>query len=149
MTLAYSTTLFAIGALFIFLALTLFEKKRGVRIAEGMRTKLDAKMIKIAFILHHVDWSAFVRETLINGFESLVHRAVHNLLLFVRTIEKFLSTTVVQLRERRLQSLSKPRGRTIRSLRGVRMRVPVSTVEISTDIMVESKGTTEEPEPGL
>ena len=138
MTTPYAITLSAVILFFLFLTVTSFEKKRGKRVGEQARARLDVWVAKNLFILHHVDWQAFFHETVINGFESLAHRAAHQTLLAVRGVEKFLSRAVATLRERRVQSLSQPRRRTIRSLRGVRLNVPVTPVEITREIMVES-----------
>lgn len=139
MTLPFVITLVAVILLIAFLALTVFEKKRGKRVVGKTRVYLDTWVAKYVFILNHVDWSAFFHQTVINGLESLAHRVAHQTLLGVRSVEQFLSRMVAHLRERRVRTLSQPRGRSIRSLRGVRMNVPVAPVEINRGIMVESE----------
>ncbi len=89
-------------ALFVgFLLLTLFEKKRGLRVAGELRNKLDAKVSRALFVLSHVDWSAFLKHLVVTGTQRIAHDVAHATLLAVRTVERLLTRAVKYLRERR------------------------------------------------
>ncbi len=89
-------------ALFIgFLVLTRFEKKRGLRVAGMLRNKLDARTSHAAFVVSHVDWSAFLKHLVVSVAERIAHDVVHATLLVVRTVERLLTRTVKYLREKR------------------------------------------------
>lgn len=84
-----------------FIALTAFERKRGLRVAGVYRNKLDAKVSRTAFIATHVDWGAFTRHLVGTVLERVLHDVAHFVLRIVRTTERLLTRTVKALRERR------------------------------------------------
>lgn len=84
-----------------FIALTAFERGRGLRIAGVYRNKLDAKVSRAVFIATHVDWGAFTRHLLGTVLERVLHDVAHFVLRIVRTTERLLTRTVKALRERR------------------------------------------------
>lgn len=84
-----------------FLALTAFERGRGLRVAGVYRNKLDAKVSRAAFIAAHVDWGAFTRHLLGTVLERVLHDVAHFILRIVRTTERLLTRAVKALRERR------------------------------------------------
>ncbi len=84
-----------------FLVLTLFEKKRGLRVAGELRNKLDAKVSRVLFVLSHVDWGAFLKHLVVTGTQRIAHDVAHATLLVVRTVERLLTRAVKYLRERR------------------------------------------------
>lgn len=84
-----------------FIALTAFERKRGLRVAGAYRNKLDAKVARATFIATHVDWGAFTRHLLGTVLERVLHDVAHFVLRIVRITERLLTRTVKALRERR------------------------------------------------
>lgn len=84
-----------------FIALTAFERRRGLRVAGVYRNKLDARVSRAVFIAMHVDWGAFTRHLLGTVLERVLHDVAHFVLRIVRTTERLLTRTVRALRERR------------------------------------------------
>jgi len=84
-----------------FLALTAFERGRGLRVAGVYRNKLDAKVSRVMFIAQHVDWGAFTRHLVGTVLERVLHDIAHFILRIVRTTERLLTRAVKALRERR------------------------------------------------
>lgn len=83
-----------------FLALTAFESSHGVRVFGGVRRRLDRKVGQAGFILSHVDLGAFVRDSLREAAERVLHDLAHASLLIVRFLERLLTRFVRQLRGR-------------------------------------------------
>lgn len=84
-----------------FLVLVSIERKRGLRVAGALRNRLDAKVSRVAFIVQHVDWGAFVKHLVGTVFERVAHDIAHGVLRAVRFVERLLTRTVRQLRARR------------------------------------------------
>jgi len=84
-----------------FLALTRFETGRGVRFFGGMRSKLDSRVEKTAFVLQHVDWSAVIAELVRSITARVIHDVAHATLIIVRILERMLTRVVKYLRSRR------------------------------------------------
>ncbi len=84
-----------------FLALTMLERGRGLRVAGTLRNRLDAKVSRAAFIVKHVDWGAFAKHLAGTATERVLHDIAHGVLRFVRSAERMLTRTVRTLRERR------------------------------------------------
>lgn len=84
-----------------FLLLTALERSRGFRILGTIRKRLDARVSRIAFVLSHVDWSAFIKHLVTSVLERIAHDSAHTVLLVVRFIERLLTRAVRYLRERR------------------------------------------------
>jgi hypothetical protein len=91
-----------------FLAFTAIEGHRGVRIFAGPRDQFDLKVSRAAFVLRHVDWSAFLEHLTRQGMERALHDAAHASLMLVRMLERILTRTVRTLRTRRMAELSTP-----------------------------------------
>ena len=83
-----------------FLTLTAFEASHGIRILGGVRRRLDRKVGQAGFILSHVDLGAFMRDTVRDLVERVLHDLAHTSLLVVRFIERVLTRFVRQLRGR-------------------------------------------------
>lgn len=83
-----------------FLALVIYETKQGVRFLPQTRERLDVLVTRGTFVVEHVDFAAFLRDTVRTGVNRLVHDVAHLSLLFVRTIERFLTRVVRYLRTR-------------------------------------------------
>lgn len=83
-----------------FLLVTALEKGRG-RVGEPMRAKLDKKTARVAFIISHVDWSAFIKHLIRASIERIAHDIAHTSLLVIRFLERLLTRLVRALRERR------------------------------------------------
>lgn len=86
-----------------FLALTRLETARGVRFFGSVRGKLDEKVGKAAFVVRHVDWSAFIAHLLRTLSARIAHDVAHTILIIVRVIERLLTRIVKYLRSRRQQ----------------------------------------------
>lgn len=83
-----------------FLLLTAFETGRG-RVGGSVRTRLDKHAARVAFIISHVDWSAFVKHLIRASAERIAHDVAHTSLLVIRFLERMLTRLVRALRERR------------------------------------------------
>ncbi len=92
-----------------FLFLTAQEKKHGVRVFARARAALDTRTATLAHTMQEIDIGAFLWHALRAGVESVVHEAVHVVLLGVRTLERFLTRAARELRFRRAQGESDPR----------------------------------------
>ena len=96
--------LIAIGVSFLafglFLVLTAVEGKTGKRMLRGTRENFDAKVARVAYIIRHVDWGAFVTHTAKALAERIAHDVVHGVLLAVRSTERVLTRLIRVLRER-------------------------------------------------
>ena len=89
-----------------FLALTLQEEKRGRRYFANARQDLDDRVAHIEFIVTHVDFAAFVRDTARETAERIAHDVAHLVLQAVRWTERQLTRAVRTLRERRAEIMS-------------------------------------------
>ncbi|HWU24352.1 MAG TPA: hypothetical protein VN086_01195, partial [Candidatus Paceibacterota bacterium] len=91
-----------IALLALFLAVVAVEGRTGRRLAlSGPRHRFDMKMERTAFIIRHVDWGAFLHDLTKSGAERLLHDVAHTTLLFVRAVERELTSLVRTLRSRR------------------------------------------------
>lgn len=91
-----------LALLTLFLGITALEARTGRRFAlSGARYRLDQKMERTAFIIRHVDWGAFLHDLTKSGAERLLHDIAHTTLLFVRAVERELTSLVRTLRARR------------------------------------------------
>ncbi|HEX2792697.1 MAG TPA: hypothetical protein VHO23_03200 [Candidatus Paceibacterota bacterium] len=85
-----------------FVALASCEAGAGRRfLLAGPRKSLDRKVARVAFILDHVDLGAFMRDTVRDGIERVLHDVAHASLLAVRFLERALTRFVRRLREKR------------------------------------------------
>jgi len=90
------------ASLVLFLGLVFLEKKRGCRfILPALRTHLDRKIARMAYVGRQVDWGAFGAHITKSTLEMLAHITAHRALLFVRSVERFLTGVVRALRARR------------------------------------------------
>lgn len=83
-----------------FLLITL-ERNAEKRVLGSLRTKLDRKVSRAAFIATHVDWGAFARHLAGTALERVLHDVAHTILQMVRATERILTRAVKTLRERR------------------------------------------------
>lgn len=81
-----------------FIALTRYEASRGTRLLAGRRSAFDSFVAKAAFVIRHVDWSAFLADTLKTLSTRVVHDIATVTLRIVRVIERFLTSIVRSLR---------------------------------------------------
>lgn len=102
--MAYLIFLLITIALFAgFLLATYREERRGRRYFEEPRQELDARVARIEFIVTHVDFAAFVRDTVKSAAEQAAHDVAHATLVAVRWSERMLTRAVRTLRERRAE----------------------------------------------
>ena len=87
-----------LGGFFLLIAL---ERNTEKRVLGSLRTKLDRKVSRAAFIATHVDWGAFARHLAGTALERVLHDLAHTILQMVRATERILTRTVKTLRERR------------------------------------------------
>jgi len=86
----------------LFLALVGHEERSGRRlILAGQRYHFDQKMERASFIVRHVDWGAFFNDLTRSGAERALHDIAHTTLIFVRALERELTSVVRTLRARR------------------------------------------------
>lgn len=83
-----------------FLVLTRYEARRGMRYFAGEREFLDTQVMRIQFIIEHVDLAAFLRDEIRHLANRLGHSIVHISLLGVRAVERLLTRLVKLLRTR-------------------------------------------------
>ena len=83
-----------------FVILTIIEERRGARVFAAPRARLDEHVTRASFIVAHVDWSAFVRDSVSRGMGRFAHGAAHLSLRAVRAVERFLTRIVRHLRLR-------------------------------------------------
>jgi hypothetical protein len=105
MDMAYLVFFLVLVLLFFgFLALTASERKRGSRLfAAAARADFDARVARAEFVATHVDFAAFVRDTLKSGAERAAHDTAHAILQAVRWSERQLTRAVRTLRARRAE----------------------------------------------
>jgi hypothetical protein len=104
MDMAYLVFLLVLVLIFAgFLALTAYERARGRRLFAESRASFDARVARAEFVATHVDFAAFVRDTLKNGAERAAHDAAHAVLQAVRWSERQLTRAVRTLRARRAE----------------------------------------------
>lgn len=92
-----------------FLVLTALERKRGARVFQSLRAKLDKQVGRVVFIITHVDWSAFIKHVVRTASERVAHDVVHGTLVAVRFLERLLTRAVRALRERQSGARTLPR----------------------------------------
>ncbi len=85
-----------------FVMLTRYEARRGERLFAGYREELDKRVLKILFVLEHVDWGGYVKEEAIRIMLRLGHDIAHVSLRAVRAMERLLTTLVRHLRSQNL-----------------------------------------------
>lgn len=84
------------------LAFVAYEERSGRRLAlAGRRYVFDRKVERASFIFRHVDWGALLRDLTRSGAERALHDAAHASLIFVRAVERELTSVVRTLRARR------------------------------------------------
>ena len=83
-----------------FLVLTRYEERRGSRLCEKQRARLDRQAARAAFVLSHVDLAAFVRDEVRRAAGRIGHDSVHLSLQAVRAVERLLTRIVRDLRAR-------------------------------------------------
>lgn len=83
-----------------FFVLTDYEARRGVRFFAVRRERLDQNVERVGFVLHHVDFSAFLREEIRHLVMWVSHAVAHLSLQVVRTVERFLTRLVRYLRSK-------------------------------------------------
>src|SRR6185437_2255321 len=81
-----------------FLYLTALEKRHEVRYIATRRDALDAWVTHTQFVFTHVDFEAFMRESLRMLLAQIVHDVAHLTLLTVRAAERLLTRVVKHLR---------------------------------------------------
>jgi hypothetical protein len=91
-----------------FLLLTYLESSRQFRLMPASRAKLDRHVKRVAFVVSHVDWSAFIGQLVRNAAEIIVHDVAHATLLVIRALERLLTRIVHGLRTRRLSRSEDP-----------------------------------------
>ena len=95
-----------------FLSLTIVEARTGTRIFAPMRSRLDQNVSRVSFIIKHVRWGSFIFQLIESFFERVLHDVAHVSLIFVRFVERQLSSVVKYLRDRRPNMLAPKPSRT-------------------------------------
>ncbi|HET9641230.1 MAG TPA: hypothetical protein VFP46_00025 [Candidatus Paceibacterota bacterium] len=84
-----------------FLGLTAFEERRGIRLFAEKRSKFDARIARMEFILENVDLWSFTKEEMLRLGHRLGHDFARLTLDLVRAIERLLTRLVRRLRPHR------------------------------------------------
>lgn len=92
--------LLSIALLGGFLVLTGYETRRGARVLDVTRARLDRETERAFFIVEHVDLVAYVREETQHFLERFGHDIAHLFLQAVRAAERLLTHLVRTLRTR-------------------------------------------------
>lgn len=122
-----------LGLLAGFLALTRYEARRGVRVFESARGRLDKHVVRIEFVLEHVDFEAFFLEESHRIATRVGHDVAHLSLLVVRAVERLLTRVVRYFRSRHITE-SAPRESTrgyLKTLSDFKDRLKATHPEIS------------------
>lgn len=86
-----------------------YEARAGVRFFRPYREQLDTRVDRVAFILTHIDFAAFVREEGKHLMARVGHDTAHLVLQLVRAVERLLTRVVRTLRTRREMREEAPR----------------------------------------
>ena len=81
-----------------FFALVQYETRQGIRFFASSRMRFDQNVERIAFILTHVDFGAFLLDETHRLATRVGHDAAHFSLLVVRAAERLLTRAVRYLR---------------------------------------------------
>lgn len=101
--MAYIISILILCAVLVgFLILVEYETRRDIRVCANMRARLDAHATRIAFIITHVDFNAFVRENMQRTAHRTAHSCAHTSLMAVRAAERALTRVVQRLRATRV-----------------------------------------------
>ena len=122
----------ALGLFFGFLLLTRLETSRGARFFGRARAKLDERVGKAAFVVSHVDWSAFTGHLVRTVTARIAHDVAHASLIIVRIVERLLTRMVKYLRSSRphvAPVADKPRFDMQASLAQFKSKRPAKTQE--------------------
>jgi len=84
-----------------FVALTLIEKKRGVRVLSGARSQLDAEAARASFILSNTDFAGALLRLARMLIAHIAHDVTAMTLRAIRMLERGLATLHVRLRRAR------------------------------------------------
>lgn len=90
-----------LAALFLlvgFFALTNYEARRGTRLYELQRARLDHAIERVVFIAEHINLAEFLRDEVRHLAGRIGHDIVHFSLIAVRAIERLLTNLVRRLR---------------------------------------------------
>ena len=94
-----------------FFVLTALERRRGARLLlPARRALLDREAARAAFIIRHVDFGTLVAHTARTWLERAAHDVAHQVLVFVRFLERSLTRTVLWLRRRNFARTNAPAG---------------------------------------
>ena len=93
-TLIFASLLLLAG----FIMLTNYEARRGMRLYEPQRARLDRTIERIVFITEHVNLAEFLRDEIRHVAGRIGHDSVHFSLIVVRAIERLLTNLVRRLR---------------------------------------------------
>lgn len=97
--MAYIIAIVASLILFFgFLLLVRVETGRGTRVLAGFRERLDVRAARLAFIVRHVDWAAFLSHMVRSLSARVAHDVAHATLVVVRVLERMLTRFVKYLR---------------------------------------------------
>ncbi|MDO8566880.1 MAG: hypothetical protein Q7R58_01865 [bacterium] len=81
-----------------FFMLTNYEARRGIRLYEPQRARLDRTVDRIVFITEHVNLAEFLRDEVRHIAGQIGHDIVHFSLIVVRVVERLLTHLVRRLR---------------------------------------------------
>ena len=97
--MTYLVSIFvALALLAGFFALTWYESRRGTRVLADSRAHLDAYVERIEFVMHHVDFAAFLRTEVRSLVRRAGHEITHASLQAVRAVERLLTRAAKHLR---------------------------------------------------
>lgn len=83
-----------------FVALTQYEQRRGARFLNVIRKGIDRFAARLEFIFTHVDFLAFIRESVRQAFDKIAHDSAHMALQVTRLLEQQLTRAVRYFRAR-------------------------------------------------
>ena len=89
-----------------FVALTMSETARGTRVFGVMRSRFDVQAERIAFIMAHVDFGAFLRDEIQHALARFGHATATLSLNTVRAAERLLTRVVRHMRQEHAESIA-------------------------------------------
>ncbi len=115
-----------------FFALVGYEERRGTRVFAGLRTRFDQNVVRIEFILAHVDFGAFFLDEVRRFAARFGHYIAHLSLLVVRAAERLLTRAVRHLRTRHIADAAPRESATgyVRALSDFKDRLKATHPEI-------------------
>lgn len=122
-----ATTALCIG----FVVLTVYEAEHGMRFFGERRARFDKQIGRIAFIIEHVDFAAFLYDEVRHLAHSVAHSIAHLSLQSVRAIERLLTRLVRSFRAKEASLVPRESTREfVKTLSNFKEQLKATTPEV-------------------